>query len=262
MPATSDGFQITREELAAWVLRDDADVLVVNKPALVVCHPSKAGPWSSLVGACREFTGLARLHLVFRLDRETSGVVVLAKHPALASRLQTAVQERRVAKRYLAILEGALEGEHEVDAPIGPDLTSVVVAKRRAGPGPEARPALTRFRALASGGGRTVVEANPVTGRTHQIRAHAEWLGRRVVGDKIYGPSPQCFLDFIETGWTEALARRLALPRQALHCARVRFALADGAMEFRAPPPEDLVEFARARMGVDLPAVAAEGESL
>ncbi len=247
---------ITPEELASWIIREDERLLLLNKPPLVVCHPSKHGPWSSLVSACREYCGLERVHLIFRLDRETSGALVLAKERALASRLQTAVERRQVGKRYLAILEGDFSGEREVDVPIGPDLGSVVVAKRRAAPAPEAAPALTRFRALASGGGFTVVEAEPVTGRTHQIRAHAEWLGRRVVGDKIYGPSPACFLEFIEDGWTESLAARLPLERQALHCLSVDFRLADGErMTFEAPPTPDLVAFARERMGLDLPAL-------
>jgi 23S rRNA pseudouridine1911/1915/1917 synthase len=244
--------QITRDEFASWIVHDEDSMLVVNKPPFVVVHPSKAGPWSSLVGAAREFTGLARIHLVFRLDRETSGVVVLAKESTQASRLQTAVQERRVAKRYLGIVQGEFSGEREVDVPIGPDLGSVVFAKRRAAPAPEAVPARTIFRALASGGGFTVVEAEPVTGRTHQIRAHAEWLGHRVVGDKVYGPSPKCFLEFLEGGWSESLAQRLLLDRQALHCAGVTFQLDDGPLTFTAPPTADLVAFARERIGVDL----------
>lgn len=247
---------ITRDELASWIVRDDASLLVVNKPPFIVVHPSKAGTWSSLVSAAREFTGLARVHLVFRLDRETSGVVVLAKERTLASRLQMAVEARRVTKRYLAILHGEFSGEREVDVPIGPDLGSVVYAKRRAAPAPEAVPARTIFRALASAGGFTVVAVEPVTGRTHQIRAHAEWLGHRVVGDKVYGPSPTCFLEFIEGGWSESLARRLLLDRQALHCASVTFQLADGPMEFAAPPTPDLVAFVRERMGLDLLALA------
>lgn len=255
MPATPTGWSITREEFAAWIVHEDERVLVVNKPAHVVCHPSKDGPWSSLVGAARAFTGLDRVHLVFRLDRETSGVVVLAKERTLASALQMAVEQRRVAKRYLALLQGELAGPREVDVPIGPDLGSVVVAKRRAAPGPEAQTARTIFRPLAAAGGYTVVEAVPVTGRTHQIRAHAEWLGHRVVGDKIYGPSPTCFLEFIADGWNESLARRLLLHRQALHCARVEFQLASGAMAFSAPPTPDLVDFARQHMALDLLAV-------
>lgn len=256
MPETPDGFLITREEFASWIVREDERLLVLNKPALVVVHPSKNGPWSSVVGAAREYTGLERVHLIFRLDRETSGVVVLAKERTLASQLQVAVEKRRNAKRYLVILQGELaSGEHVVDQPIGPDLGSVVFSKRRAGPAPEAQEARTVFRALAHGGGFTVVEAVPLTGRTHQIRAHAEWLGHRVVGDKVYGGAPSCFLEFIESGWNESLERRLLLKRQALHCLRVEFALTDGPLLCEAPPTPDLVEFAHERMGIDLAAV-------
>ncbi|HEX9784044.1 MAG TPA: RluA family pseudouridine synthase [Opitutaceae bacterium] len=259
MAETENGFLITPAELASWIIREDDRLMLLNKPPLVVCHPSKHGPWSSLVSACREYSRLARIHLVFRLDRETSGVLVLAKERMMASWLQTAVERRQVGKRYLAILEGEFSGEREVDVPIGPDLGSVVAAKRRAAPAPDAKSALTRFRALASGGGYTIVEAAPLTGRTHQIRAHAEWLGHRVVGDKIYGPSPACFLEFLEDGWTDSLARRLPLNRQALHCLRVEFRLGDETMVFEAPPTADLVAFARERMGVDLEKVVRTG---
>lgn len=259
MPETPEGYQITREEFASWIVHEDERVLVLNKPALVVVHPSKNGPWSSVVGAAREYTGLERVHLIFRLDRETSGVVVLAKERTLASALQVAVERRRTAKRYLVILQGELaDGEHLVDQPIGPDLGSVVFSKRRAGPSPEAQEARTVFRCLAHGGGFSVVEAVPVTGRTHQIRAHAEWLGHRVVGDKVYGGSPSCFLEFIESGWSESLEKRLLLKRQALHCLRVAFAVAEGPFVCEAPPTPDLVAFARERMGLDLLHVLAD----
>ena len=89
---------ITLDELRSWIVYEDAQLLVISKPGDVVCHPSKAGPWSSLVGAVREYTRLLTVHLVFRLDRETSGIVVLAKDPATASRLQTAMMKRQVGK--------------------------------------------------------------------------------------------------------------------------------------------------------------------
>src|SRR3954469_21768067 len=113
---------IAPEEVPPWIVHEDERLLVVNKPGDVVCHPSKAGPWSSLVGALREHTRLPTVHLVFRLDRETSGIVVLAKDPATASRLQRAMQERRIGKTYLAILTGELEGAATVDQPLGDDV--------------------------------------------------------------------------------------------------------------------------------------------
>src|SRR5258708_39034869 len=104
MPATDRGWMITPEELQSWIIHDTADLLVVNKPALVVCHPSKQGPWSSLIGACRDYLGLERLHMPSRLDRATSGVAVFATNRATASRLQKAPQHPRTRKDYWAIL--------------------------------------------------------------------------------------------------------------------------------------------------------------
>ncbi|MEC9227686.1 MAG: pseudouridine synthase, partial [Verrucomicrobiota bacterium] len=88
--------------LAEWILRDDEDLLIINKPGWLVCHPSKNGRLSSLVGAVREFTGVDKLHLVARLDRETSGLVVFAKRPSVARKYQMAIQNRIVKKTYLA----------------------------------------------------------------------------------------------------------------------------------------------------------------
>src|SRR5215510_6240470 len=99
---------IAPEDVPKWILYEDDRLLVGNKPGDVACHPSKAGPWSSLGGALREYTRLPVVHLVFRLDRETSGVVVRAKDAKMASRLQVAMQERKDGKSYLAILTGEL----------------------------------------------------------------------------------------------------------------------------------------------------------
>src|SRR5215212_2739562 len=117
---------ISPEEVTNWVVYEDERLLVVNKPGDVVCHPSKAGPWSSLVGALREHSGLETVHLVFRLDRETSGVVVLTKDSATASRLQTAMQKRKVGKVYLAILIGELAAPVTVDQALGDDVATPV----------------------------------------------------------------------------------------------------------------------------------------
>ncbi len=264
---------ITGDELRGWVLEEDGEVVAFDKPGDVVCHPSKAGPWSSLAGAVKAGLGLEKAHLVFRLDRETSGVVLFAKTERAASRLQRAMQEGRIRKTYLAVLMGELRveggpgvggeaGELLVDQPLGDDERSPVFVKTcvRA----DGRASRSRFRPLVTGGGFTLAEVRIETGRKHQNRAHAQWLGHGVVGDKIYGPDARCYLEFIDGGWTPALAERLLLPRQALHCARIELrgnAAGLGAQGWRAPLAADLRAFVGARLGAAGLAALAEWEA-
>lgn len=236
---------IAPDELKSWIMHEDERLLVFSKPGDVVCHPSKAGPWSSLVSAAREYTGLPRVHLVFRLDRETSGIIVLAKDAKMASRLQKAMQERRVSKRYRAIVWGEMSGAVTVDQPLGIDLHSPVFVKSavvRSGD-PEAKDCITHFTTESAANGFSLVRADLETGRKHQIRAHLQWLGHPVVGDKIYGPDPRCYLDFIDHGWTPALAERLLMDRHALHCAEIGLEDAGLPFTFRAPLPDDMLAF-------------------
>jgi 23S rRNA pseudouridine1911/1915/1917 synthase len=237
-------------EIQAWILHEDDEVIVVNKPGDVVCHPSKAGPWSSLAGAVREYAGLAAAHLAFRLDRETSGVVVFAKNPVVAGRLQKSLRLRQAGKAYLAIMTGELPRPVTVDQPLGDDERSLVFAKSAVRAG--GQPAVTHFTPLSSGGGFTLVRVVTETGRKHQIRAHAQWLGMPLAGDKIYGPDAGCFLDFIDGGWTPALAEKLLLPRQALHCAEIDMRAAGLDRVFSAPLPADMRAFCEAR-GITVP---------
>ena len=235
---------IDPREVSGWVMFEDEDLLVVDKPGDIVCHPSKAGPWSSLVGALREHSGLPTVHLVFRLDRETSGVVVLAKNSAMASRLQVAMQKHRIGKTYLAVLTGEMKAPVTVNQPLGDDVNSVVFVK--SGVRADGQLAVSHFSPLSTGGGYTLVRVVTETGRKHQIRAHAQWLGFPLVGDKIYGPDERCYLDFIDHGWTERLAAKLILSRQALHCAEIDLRLAGLPHVFTAPLAEDLGAFCAA----------------
>jgi 23S rRNA pseudouridine1911/1915/1917 synthase len=230
------------ESFAPLILLEDDDWIVLNKPGWVVCHPSKNGPWSSLVGAAREWTGQERLHLVSRLDRETSGLVILAKHRAAARGAQMALEQRRVRKVYWALLEGVLEGEREVVTYLTEDRQSPVHVKMRTSATETRWQGETRFRPLAHNRHRTLVEVVPVTGRKHQIRVHAAHLGHAVVGDKLYGPDETLYLEFIEKGWTPRQAALLGFPRQALHCARMVFDLSGTERVFEAPLTEDLKE--------------------
>ncbi len=258
---------ITPDELRTWIVHDDDRLLVVNKPGDVVCHPSKDGPWSSLASAVRAFAQLESAHLIFRLDRETSGLVVFAKDAKLASRLQRAVQARRVAKAYVAVMTGELREAVTVNQPLGDDVRSPVFVKSTVREDGQA--AVSHFTPLAWSGtgvppvgladaendhGRnvratvafTLARVVTETGRKHQIRAHAQWLGHSLVGDKIYGPDARLYLDFIDHGWTAALAEKLLLPRQALHCAEIDLRPAGLPDLFRAELPADMREFCAA----------------
>lgn len=232
---------ITLEEIKSWVIYEDDRLLVVNKPGDVVCHPSKAGPWSSLVGAAREYTGLPTMHLVFRLDRETSGVVVLAKDAKMASVLQTAMMERKAGKGYLAVMSGELPAPVTVNQPLGDDRASPVFIKSTVVEGGQA--AVTHFTPLVVAGGFTFARVVTETGRKHQIRAHAQWLGHSLIGDKIYGPDAQLYLDFITKGWSAALEEKLLLPRQALHCAEIDLSAVGAPQIFKAEMAADMQTF-------------------
>jgi 23S rRNA pseudouridine1911/1915/1917 synthase len=244
---------ITPGDFPGWILHEDERLLVVNKPGLIVCHPSKNGPWSSLVGAAREYLGLPTVHLVFRLDRETSGVVVFAKDSATASKLQKATQQRLIGKVYLAVLTGEIAEPVTVDQPLGPDPDSCVTIRSKvvAAGTPGAQAAVTHFAPVATGGGFTLVRVRLETGRKHQIRAHALWLGHPIVGDKLYGPDERLYLEFAQHGWTERHAMLLPLPRQALHCAEIDLRPAKEPHFFQAALADEVAQFCRERMGIN-----------
>ncbi|MBI5425140.1 MAG: RluA family pseudouridine synthase [Opitutae bacterium] len=239
-------------DLPGWVRFEDERLLTIDKPGWLVVHPSKNGPWSSLAGALREGMGLQTIRFVYRLDRETSGVIILAKDEATGSRLQKAMMKRLIGKAYVAILEGELTASTEVNRALGPDPTANVTVKQRVvESGTEgAQEARTVFHPLLARGGYTLVGVELFTGRKHQIRAHAEWLGRRVVGDKLYGPDPSLYLEFAEHGWTERHSALLALTRQALHCAAIDLRPAHMDYLLTAPWPADLARFAERLMAL------------
>ncbi|MEZ5398450.1 MAG: RNA pseudouridine synthase [Bryobacteraceae bacterium] len=235
MPRTDWGWLITPEELRSWTILEDDGILVVNKPAHVLCHRAKHGAWSSLIAACRDLTAIDRLHMPSRLDRETSGVVLFTKTRAALDAVNRAARRTgAIAKTYHAILTGSLQAPVAVDQPIGMAQNSIVAIRRAVTP--EGRPARTEFVPIASVAGHTLVRVTPVTGRTHQIRVHAQWLGHPVLGDKIYGPDERLFVEFLQTGWTPRLREILTLERHALHCSEFR--LED--RRFSAPLPLEL----------------------
>jgi 23S rRNA pseudouridine1911/1915/1917 synthase len=235
--------KVNPDDLPKWLIDEDEDFLVFDKPGWLVCHPSKDGPWSSLVGAVREWRGLETLHLVSRLDRETSGIILIAKNSTAASLSQTAMERRWVTKTYYTLLRGELPNPIQVDQSLGPDETSKVVVKTAVRVGPGTLPAATFFEPLIKAAGYTLARVQPHTGRKHQIRAHALWLGYPVLGDKIYGGDDSLYLEFIEQGWTERLAKNCGFERQALHAARLEFKAPQFTRNFSAPLAVDMRQF-------------------
>ncbi len=236
-------------DLAGWIVHEDDDLIVVDKPGWIVCHPSKNGPLSSLVGACREFTGLEKLHLISRLDRETTGIVILAKRPAIARQLQKAMEERRVDKLYLAILRGELRDNLSVDVPLGRDNRSLVHIKQRGRPEGGGKSAMTLFEPIAAANDYTLARVKILTGRKHQIRAHALHVGHMVAGDKIYGPDECLYLDFIEDGWTSRHDELLEIKRQALHAWKITIHCPERDFAYCAPMPKDMQQLCVEKLG-------------
>jgi 23S rRNA pseudouridine1911/1915/1917 synthase len=249
-PYSEEAPLVDMDDLPEWIVQEDENLLIINKPGWLVCHPSKNGPMSSLVGVVREYTGAEKLHLVARLDRETSGLIIFAKRPSVARKFQMAIQNRIVKKEYLAILEGDIAAPIHVDEPIARRKGGPVFVKSEVSYDRTSQTAVTDFYPLISKNGYTLCRVEPETGRKHQIRVHAEWLKHRVVGDKIYGPDETLYIDFIENGWTDRLAAALPMQRQALHCYRYIFEFPEGPIAFGAPLRQDMLNFCKNDMGL------------
>lgn len=222
------------------IIHEDADLLVINKPADLVCHPTKGDEYSSLISRVRLYLGAeSKPHLVNRLDRETSGVTVAAKNAGAAGELGKIWETRSVEKEYLAIVHGHMREEHGlIDAPLGKDEQSVVAIKDCVRP--DGTPAQTEFwlqqRFSRAEGDFTLLRLLPKTGRKHQIRIHLAHLGHPIVGDKIYGGDETLYLALVERRLTEEQRARLILPNHALHASAVRFEWRGQPVEFRCEP--------------------------
>ena len=196
-----------------------------------------------------EIASGGQVSIVNRLDRETSGLVLVAKTAAAARQFGLLMQRRSLHKEYLAIVWGWPDWEHKlVDAPLdrqGKHEHSAIWLKQVIhGAGAPAQTEFfveRRFRKSTTSGDRfSIIRAVPHTGRTHQIRVHLAAVGHPIVGDKIYGPDEQLYLRFIENGWTDELETKLLLPRHALHSARLAV---ENAHEWTSALPPDLAEF-------------------
>ena len=243
-----------RDQADFDILGETPDLVAVEKPAGLLVHPSKPGGPRTLWDGLRELLAFeianaGQVSLINRLDRETSGIVLVAKHPAAARAAAMAMQHGLIHKTYLALVHGHPEWEtRRTDAPIlrqGEAAPTNIHLKRMVHPLGAA--ATTLFRVLKRTNGATgplsLLEAHPLTGRTHQIRVHAAHLGHPILGDKIYGPSEECYLEFIRTGWTPALASRLFLDRHALHSSGLSLDWEGRRLSWESPLPAEIASF-------------------
>jgi 23S rRNA pseudouridine1911/1915/1917 synthase len=221
------------EAIPLNIVFENDDLIVVDKPAGMVVHPGVGHPSGTLVHAALAHApsmggigGEGRPGVVHRLDRETSGLILLAKNDAAQRALQEQFRSRQVVKVYLALVDGRPPTPAgRIEAPIGRDAAQ---RKRMAVVAPaKGREATSEYRTLEAFPQHTLLEVHPITGRTHQIRLHLSFLGCPVVGDTVYG------------------RRKPSLPlaRHFLHAARLTIRLPgeEASRTFEAPLPEELV---------------------
>ncbi|MGE3312496.1 MAG: RluA family pseudouridine synthase [Limisphaerales bacterium] len=239
-------------EVLIEVLFEDDDLLVVHKPAGLVCHPTKGDALSSLVSRLRLYRRDQPVFLINRLDRETSGVTLAAKSSAVAGELGRLFESRAVHKRYQALVEGNVAAERgEIDAPLGKALDSPVAIQDAVCS--EGAPARTEFEVM----GRFVRDGQPfshlavvpATGRKHQIRIHLAHIGHPVVGDKIYGGDPTRYLRFVEGVLTPEDRAALRLGNQALHAGELGFTWRERPWRFQSEPEAEFLDFLAGRGG-------------
>jgi len=234
------------------ILHEDDELLVVNKPAGLVCHPTKGDALSSLISRVRLHLGNSiRPHLINRLDRETSGVTLVAKNDDVARELRQLWENREVEKEYRAIVHGHVREERGlIDAPLGKEDRSRVVIKDCVRP--DGAPSQTKFcverRFTRAEGDFSLLRVAPCTGRKHQIRIHLAHLGHPIVGDKLYGGDEDLYLALVEDRLTEAQRAALFLPHHALHAVKVSFNWHGKALTFSAPPESWYAEFAESSL--------------
>jgi 23S rRNA pseudouridine1911/1915/1917 synthase len=229
------------------VLAEDDCFLALDKPAGLPMHTTAKFWKNTLVALLRERYPAEPLQICHRLDRETSGVLLVARSSEYASFLKQAFAHRDVSKAYLALVHGIPDPpEGIIDGPM-----RLLDTKTRIMMGvvPDGLPAVTRYRVLRTFTKHALVEALPQTGRQHQIRVHLASIGHPIVGDKLYRASEQAFMKYCDTGLTDELLDLFdGLPRHALHAARLTFPhpRTREPITVESPLPADLVEYMEA----------------
>jgi len=222
--------EIVPEAIPLDIVYEDADVLVIDKPAGLVVHPAPGHPRGTLVNAVVHhapdiaLAGTNRPGIIHRLDKDTSGLIAVATTDRARNALVPQWESRSVDKGYVTLVSGVVEpDEASIDVPIGRDPAN----RQRMAPIRTGRNAVTHFRVLERFPEATLLEVDIETGRTHQIRVHLAYIGHPVIGDTVYGRQTE--------------VRGIPVDRQFLHASRLGFTLPDGRrMTFNAPLPPDL----------------------
>lgn len=221
--------EVEAEDIPLDVVYEDEDLLVLDKPAGLVVHPAPGHPQGTLVNALlarisnlEGIGGQLRPGIVHRLDKDTSGLMVVAKNEPTLRFLQAQLKHRAMDKRYLTLVDGGPQAESgTIDAPVGRDPRR----KQQMAAVATGREAVTHFRVLRRFSRHTFLECKPVTGRTHQIRVHLAAIGYPVSGDRVYGSKKPT----------------VPLDRHFLHAARLTFQLPGGETRtFERDLPPDL----------------------
>lgn len=222
--------ELEPEEIPLNIIYQDENVIVVDKPAGLTVHPAPGHPRGTLVNAllaiCPDLRGIGgtlRPGIVHRLDKDTSGLIVVAKNDRANRALQTQLKEREVKKTYTTLVRGVPEPtEGMIDAPIGRNPKN----RKKMAVVANGRDSQTKYRVVEvlAGGEYALVEAQPITGRTHQIRVHMAAIKHPIVGDSTYGK------------------RSDLVDRQFLHASKLDFAMpvSQRRIEFESPLPDDL----------------------
>ncbi len=226
------------------ILASDEHFLAIDKPAGLPMHTTAKFWKNTLVAILRERFPDERLQICHRIDRETSGVLLVARTRAAASFLKRAFAERAVKKTYLALVHGVpVPSSGKIDAPM-----RLVESRSHLmmGVEPDGLPAVTRYAVKRAFAHHALVEAAPQTGRQHQIRVHLAHIGHPIVGDKLYGAGEQAFMDYCDAGMTPELLDLFdGLPRHALHAARLVFPHPESKemIVVESPLPDDLGDY-------------------
>ncbi|MDW5376202.1 23S rRNA pseudouridine(1911/1915/1917) synthase RluD [Halomonas sp. HP20-15] len=220
------------------IVHEDDDVLVIDKPAGLVVHPAAGNPDGTLLNAllhhCPALAAIPRAGIVHRLDKDTTGLMVVAKTLAAQTSLVGQLQARSVSREYAAVVTGVMTAGGTVDAPIGRHPKD----RKRQAVTESGKPAVTHYRVVERFRGHSHVRCRLETGRTHQIRVHMAHRRYPLVGDALYGGRLK-----LPAGASEALKEQLrSFPRQALHAQKLAFIhpASGESVSFRAELPDDL----------------------